>query len=121
MLTTAFGQADDHADALRDLQNTLAFALKSAAFMVDLSAAALGDPVDKIKHVAPARGGEFFAVFAVKQVLLVANVFEPLHEQRLGFFTARGVARSVFQVVHFTAKFVQRVHRLALHHTGQAG
>ena len=42
----------------------------------------LADPVDEVEHVAPARGGELFAVLAVVQVLLVADVLQPVEQQR---------------------------------------
>ena len=108
LLVAALGQADDDRDGLRHVEHAEAFALDAEATVVlDLTATALGNPVDEIEHVAPARGGEFLAVFTIEQMLFVADVLQPTEQQRLCVLGAGGVAGPVFQVVHIAAELVQ--------------
>ena len=121
LFVTAVGQADDHADGLRNLQDALALAFECPTVRGDLAATAARHPVHKIQHIGPARGGQFFAVTVIHQVLFVANVFQPVQQEPLGVFSAGGARGPVLQAVHGAAKFMQRVDGLALDHAGQAG
>ena len=79
--------------------------------IVHLAAAALGHPVDEIEHIRPAAGGEFFVVFALKQVLFVADVLEPVAQKLSCSLKTRGMPRAVFQIVHIATKLVQTANR----------
>ena len=107
-LLLAFRDGGNQRDGLRDFEHRLDLAFcRDAAAVVDLAAAALCHPVAEVDHVAPARGGGFLAVLAVVQVLLVADVFEPVAQEGLGCLGAAGVARAVLEVVEVAAEFVQ--------------
>ena len=78
--------------------------------VVDLAATALGHPVDEIQHIGPACSGEFFAFFAVVQMLFVIDVFEPLGEQGQRRFSPLGVAGTELQIIDLVAKGLQAPH-----------
>ena len=130
LIVAALGQADDHRDRLRDLEHAFLLALHAqptvvladgaCAVVVILAAAAPCDPVDEIEHVAPARGGELFAVFTVVQVTLVVDVFEPAGEQDFRVSGAGGLPCAVLEVAHVAAELVQRAERAATEHRAEA-
>ncbi len=119
LLVAALGQAQDDADRLRDLEHALLLALERAAFLRDLAAAALGDPVDEVEHVAPARLRDLLGILAVVQMLLVADVLEPFHQHRLGRLGTDRRLRLVLEGVHVAAELVQAVDRLGLQRDAQ--
>jgi hypothetical protein len=81
-----------------------------------------GHPVAKLQHVGPAGGGHLLAVFAVVQVLLVADFFEPVGIRKARAASAPSVlARAVLQVVHIAAKLVQAADERARAGRGQHG
>ena len=130
LIVAALGQADDHRDRLRDLEHAFLLALHAqptvvladgaCAVVVILAAAAPCDPVDEIEHVAPARGGELFAVFTVVQVTFVVDVFEPAGEQDFRVSGAGGLPCAVLEVAHVAAELVQRAERAATEHRAEA-
>ena len=109
----ALGQAQDHADGLRDVEHALRLGLHlAAAVLGDLAAAAPRDPVDEVEHVGPARRRDLGVLLAVEQVLLEAQLAQPLHQHRPRRLGSHRVAGAVFEVVHIAAELVQRAHRL---------
>ena len=110
LLITTLGHRQDHADRLRHLQHGL-FIVELFIVLNAAAAAALGDPVDEVEHIAPACRGDFFVLFVVEQVLLVIDVLQPFEQQGLGGSRALGVLGAVFELGDIAAKFMQRAER----------
>ena len=110
LLLLALGNGGEQGDVARHVQQAFDLgAGRGACGVGHLATGALGHPVAKLQHIAPARGGDFLAVFAVVEVLLVAQVFEPIEQKGLHSLLPQGVARAVFQIVHAAAKLMQLV------------
>jgi len=111
LVLLAFRECGQQGDGLHDFHQALAFALHlHAGFVLDLAAAAPGDPVAKVHNVGPARSGHLFIVLAVVQVFFVGDVLEPFGEESARGLMAHGVFGAVLQLVDRTTEFVQRGH-----------
>ena len=79
LLAFALRDGREQGNVLRHFQQAFDFGVRAGAGRIlDLAPGTLGHPVAKLQHIAPAGGGHAFAVFAVVQVLLVANVGQPV-------------------------------------------